>query len=270
MTLKTTLLFAILLLITGASAQDSPGLRPELLLAKNVKIKPLPAAALITKKGYHDFYTDAALHQRYAQNKNQGTKADALENRVLKVVSVEPYIFQNEKSYRVKLTDTIKNETIYYKFNRNSEKLGNYYFEVLGGLTYPDDFFCDYLKTPVAQNGEQKILAILDEGVSIIKVKKGKTVKYLLEAAIMETTVSMKRGINLNLESGHKIERPEQEITMGTKNDHVTYTTSFELTPAEVSQLAASPVKDWKIAGFERKFNEGAKLAGMVQCQRGR
>ncbi|MGV3459910.1 MAG: hypothetical protein ACO1N9_05575 [Flavobacterium sp.] len=270
MSLKTTLLFAFLLMMTGISAQDSPGLRPELLVAKNVKIKPLPEAAVITRKGYHDFYTDAALHQRYAQNKNQGTTYTALENRVLKVVSVEPYIFQNEKSYRVKLADTIKNETIYYKFSKNSEKLGNYYFEVLGGLTYPDDFFCDYLKTPMAQNGEQKIIAALDEGVTITKVKKGKTVTYMLEANIMETTVSMKRGISFTLESGHKIERPEQEITMGSKNDHVTYTTTFELTPAEVSQLAASPVKDWKIAGFERNFKEGAKFAGMVKCQRTR
>lgn len=270
MSLKTTLLFAFLLMISGVSAQDSPGLRPELLIAKNVKIKPLPDAAIITKKGYHDFYTDAALHQRYAQDKNQGTKADALENRVLKVVAVEPYIFQNEKSYRVKLADTIKNETIYYKFNKNSEKLGKYYFEVLGGLTYPDDFFCDYLKIPASQDGEQKVLAILDEGVSVVKVKKGKTVAYHLEANIMETTVSMKRGISFMLESGHKIERPAQEITLGTKNDHVTYKASFELTPAEVSQLAASPVKDWKISGFERKFIEGKKLQGMVQCQRSR
>lgn len=270
MSLNTTLLFAFLFITIGASAQDSPGLRPELLIAKNVKVKPLPQAAIISRKGYNDFYTDAALDKRYAKNANNMTKPDALEGRVLKVVSVDPYIFQNEKSYRVKLADTIKNETIYYKFNKNSEKFGNYYFEVLGGLTYPDDFFCDYLKTPAAQNGEQKVIAGIDDGITVVKIKKGKTVTYHLEANIMETTVSMKRGISLILENGHKIERPEQEITMGTKNDHVTYATTFVLTPAEVSQLSASPLKEGKISGFDRKFADGKKLQGMVHCQRSR
>ncbi|MCR5863069.1 hypothetical protein LRS05_13445 [Flavobacterium sp. J372] len=55
MSLKTTLLFAFLLMISGVSAQDSPGLRPELLIAKNVKIKPLPDAAIITKKAIMTF-----------------------------------------------------------------------------------------------------------------------------------------------------------------------------------------------------------------------
>src|SRR5688572_29097292 len=120
MYLKITLLLAFLVASVNVSAQDSPGLRPELLIAKSVKIKPLAQAALISRKGYSDFYTDAALNKRYAQTPHKVTKADALENRVLKVVAVEPYITDTEKSYRVKLADTIKNEVIYYKFSKNS------------------------------------------------------------------------------------------------------------------------------------------------------
>lgn len=265
---KITYLFAALLISITAAAQDSPGLRPELLLDKTVKVKPLTDGELAYEKGYDAFFTDAAMAKKYAETKDRRTKHDALANRYFKVKEIKPYDSYGNQNFLIQLQDTVKNELVYYKYNKYSESQKKYYFEVVGGLKYPADFYEDFLTETIDKTtGEKKIAASISEGLHVVKIKKGKEVKYKLEAVTVEQVISMLRGVSLVLEDGRKLEKPEAEAVMGTnKNDNIVYTASMELTGAEVAMLTQSKVIGGKISKFEKKYTEGEKLKEMLKC----
>jgi hypothetical protein len=265
---KITLLLAAFLFTITATAQDSPGSRPELLMDKTVKVKPLTAGILAYEKGYDNFYADEKMVKRYAETKDRRTKHDALQGRVFTVTGIRPFESSGTKNFLLHLNDTLSNEAVYYKFNQNCEVQGKYYFEVLGGLEYPDDFFCDYLKTEEDKAaGEKKLIATIAEGIHVIKVKKGSAVIYRMEAVTVEQVISMLKGVTLVFENGGSIVKPEAEVQMSTnKNDNIVYFTTFELTPADVSLLTQSRLLSGKISRFEKTYTEGQKLQGMVNC----
>jgi len=264
---KITLLFTTLFFTTAAFAQDSPGKRPQLLLDKVVKVKPLPKGMLAYQQGYDSFYADENLMKRYAENKSKKTNHEALANRMLKVTAVEPVQGAN---YKIKLQDTISNETIFYKFNETCEAKGNYYFEVVGGLDYPADFFCDYVKHESTPAGEQKITAIITEGIKITKVSKGKSSNYIMEVRTVEDHISMLPGIALVMENGLHISKPEVHADVTASNDNLLYIATFELTPHEVSLLSQSRIVSGKISKFDKTYKEGEKLRQMVKCMGGK
>jgi hypothetical protein len=264
---KITLLLAALFVSILSTAQNSPGMRPELLLSKTVKVKPLTEGELNYQKGYDAFFEDDKMVNRYAANKSNRTRHDALANRYFKVTDIRPYDSQGIKNYLIQLQDTVKNESLYYKYTKLSESQNKYYFEVVGGLKYPDDFYCDYINENTDKaTGEKKIIASITEGLHVVKIKKGKDVKYRLEAVTVEQVISMLRGVTLVLEDGRKFEKPDAEAVMLTRNDNIVYTATIELTTADVVMLTQSKVVSGKISKFEKKYTEGDKLQGMLKC----
>lgn len=265
---KITYLLTTLLLSITASAQDSPGMRPELLLDKTVKVKPLTDGELVYEKGYDAFFTDTGMTKRYAETKDRRTKHDALANRYFKVKDIMPYESYGNKNFLIQLQDTVKNEVVYYKYNRYSESQKKYYFEVVGGLKYPADFYEDFLTETIDKaTGERKIAASISEGLHVVKIKNGKDIKYRLEAVTVEQVISMLRGVTLELEDGRKLEKPDAEAVMSTnKNDNIVYTASIDLNTGELAMLTQSKVVSGKISKFEKKYTEGEKLKEMLKC----
>jgi len=256
-----TLLVTILLSLT-AVAQDSPGKRPALLIDKTVKIKPIEKGILANQKGYDSFYADADMAKRYSENKSRKTTYEALANRIFQVTAVEPVVGQGN-NYKIKLQDTIKDETVYFKFNEASERQGHYYFEVLGGLQYPPDFYCDF----VQQESGNKTVAMITEGLTITKNGSGKGAKYTMEVRAVEQIISLLPGVTLTLDNGAQITKAGAEAQMVVSdNDNIVYTATFDLTPQEISLLGQSKVVSGKISKFGKVYAEGEKLRQMVRC----
>ncbi len=266
---KITYLFIILFTYVTSSAQDSPGLRPELLIEKTVRVKPMTDGELAYEKGYDAFYTDGAMTNKYAETKERRTKHSALANRFFKVESVTAYndVYGNT-DYIIRLNDTISKEQVYYKYNKFSESQKKYYFEVVGGLKYPTDFYCDFLtEVTDKRTGEHKIIASISEGLHVIKIRKGKNVTYNLEVVTVEQVISMLRGITLLLDDGRKLEKPDAEVLMAaSKKDNINYIASVEITTAELAMLTQSKVVSGKISKFEKKYTEGEKFKEMLKC----
>lgn len=257
----TTLATALLISLT-TFAQNSPGKRPSLLLDKLVIVQPLQKTVLAYQKGYDSFYADENLLERYAENKNKKTDHDALANRVLRVKAVEPFPLQGAPDYKIVLQDTLSKETIFYKFNELAANKGNYYFEVVGGLNYPPDFYCDYI-----QQDKDALIAMLTEGISVKKIVVAKTVKYIMEVRTIEETISMVPGITLVMENGLQIVKPDVHAEVSaSSNDKLIYIASFALTPHEVSLLGQSRIVSGKISKFDKTYREGEKLKQMVKC----
>lgn len=265
---KITFLITAFLFSVAAVAQDSPGNRPELLLNKTVMVKPLTDGVLAYEKGYDAFFTSQTMAARYAENKSRRTKHDALAKRYFKIQEIQPVNNPVSKDYLIQLRDTVTEETIYYKFNPQSESLGKYYFQVVGGLKYPADFFCDFIEEHNDKaKGENVFKGSIVEGLHIKKIKKGKEVTYRLDVVTVEQVISMLRGVTLVFENGQKIEKPDAEAQMSTnKNDNIVYIASVELTPAELSLLQQQKVVSGKISKFAKTYTEGEKLKGMARC----
>lgn len=266
--IKLIQLTAFLLICITTKAQDSPGLRPELLLEKTVKVKPMTDGELAYEKGYDSFFCDAGMVKKYTETKDRRTKHSAMANRFFKVKAVKPYDVYGNTNYAIQLTDTVTNEEIYYKYNKFSESQKKYYFEVIGGLKYPADFYCDFLTEATDKaTGEHKISASISEGLHVIKIRKGKNVTYKLEVVTVEQVISMLRGVTLVLEDGRKLEKPDAEAVMAAnKNDNINYIASVEITTAELAMLTQSKVVSGKISKFEKKFTEGEKFKEMLKC----
>ena len=261
---KLTLLFYALILSTVAAAQDFPGKRPSLLTDKTIRVKPLPKGVLTYQQGYSGFYTDENLQKVYAETGNSKISVhETLADRTFKVIDVHPL---KAEDYRISLQDTIKNETIFFRYNESDEAKGGYYFEVIGGLAYPPDFFCDYLQLEGTPDGAQRASAIITEGIKISKVTRGKTVQYTMEVRTVEEIISMLKGVSLVMENGLQIVRPDIHAEMFEANDRLVYVATFELTPHEVSLLWQSKIVSGKISKFEKVYNEGEKLRQMVKC----
>ncbi|KGO78574.1 hypothetical protein Q763_17725, partial [Flavobacterium beibuense F44-8] len=113
-----------------------PFKRPELLVGKTVTIRPLTDKEIKIQKGYHNFYKDKYNIHTYHEIGFETSDPKSLENRVFKVVSSDP-------NDTVKLTlEAEDGEVIYYRLLAGYPKY--YYFEVEGGLDFPNDFYCDY------------------------------------------------------------------------------------------------------------------------------
>lgn len=262
--------FILLLLVFSltATAQNFPGKRPELLLNKTVKIVPLSDVALHYKQGYEGFYSDEYMSEPYAENKSRKTRPDALTNRMLKVTAVEPYPLPGQLNHKIVLQDTITSEKLYYEFSDTAEAKGNYHFEVIGGLKYPPDFYCDYIEQ---QNGEagtgQTFTATIAEGITVTKHIKGKGQNYTMEVRTVQTYISMVRGVILVTEDGRQIHKPDvQAEVLASVNDNLVYTATFDLTAQEVLLLGQSKVVSGKISKFEKTYTDGEKLKEMVNC----
>lgn len=266
--MKITLLLSAILISITAIAQDFPGKRPTLLLDKTVKVKPMDKTVLAYRQGYDNFYRDNYLSEPYAGNKNRKTDHNALANRVLKVTAIEPYPLPGELNYKVQLRDTVNNETIFYEYSELAQARDNYYFEVVGGLTYPPDFYCDYIaqENDESGTGETFNTAIV-EGLTITKIKRGKNAQYIMEVRSVQSIISMVKGVTLVLESGHQIIKPDvQAEVLPSGNDNLVYVAKLELTPHEISLLQQSKVVSGKVSKFDIIYTEGDKLQQMMQC----
>lgn len=266
--MRITILLSAIFISLTATAQDFPGKRPMLLMDKTVKVKPLEKTVLAYRQGYDNFYRDTYLSEPYAENKSRKTKHEALANRTLKVTAIEPYPLPGELNYKVQLLDTINNETVYYEYSELAEARGTYNFEVIGGLTYPSDFYCDYIEQENDESGTgETFTTAIVEGLTVTKSKRGKTAQYTMEVRSVQSIISMTKGVTLAMENGLQIYKPDvQAEVLPSGNDNLVYVAKLELTPHEVSLLQQSKIVSGKISKFDIIYTEGDKLQQMMQC----
>jgi len=236
--MKHVTLLLALLLIGFLNAQESfPYKRPELLINKEVTVKPMHPGSEEAFGGYENFYSDSNWSKIYKENNRSKTSSSSLTNRTFKVVSSE-FTSDTPFPYHVfKLEDKQTKELIYYMYNMKLARNDIYPFTVVGGLDVPADFYCDYVET---YGGDNPIYFI--ENMSIYKLQKkmlkGKA-KYSLNL-IMTAEPLTQEGIVVNLENNMSITRPDYPII----SDKRTFG-SFELTAKEIELL-----KNNKITGF--------------------
>lgn len=262
---KIIVVFALLLSLS-AIAQNFPEKRPELLLGKELKVKPLKE----NKKGegYEYFYSDPKMRDSYLREKVyfSVTPAGGLVGRVFKVTAVDADPERKGKA-RLTLVDQTKGETIYYSYL--SYLKHDFYFEVIGGLKLPTDLYCDFITEKKDKfTGETIYTTELLYLKTFTKIKKGAGAKYYMSISDYNKEEYLgKKGVIILLENNKRIDKPEVVIEVSPDGDRgFRYTATFELTLKDVNLLIDNKMTDTRIYIFDNVVSDNDCFYGMFGC----
>lgn len=244
--MKIKLLFIAFVLSLNAYAQDKIYGKPEILKDKQVKILPIKKRVL--NQEYTNFYSDEAMASFYKGMMLIEPKL--LENRIFNVLDVVKLpASKYGQYYRIKIQDVTNNEILYYSYNENAYSLNEYYFEVVGGLTYPEGFFCDM----VFKKFENIVFKVytttkIFTGIAIdkeINLRDGKE-EYTLHIKDGSVNAPLKKtGVTISLDNGKKIILPKQNFTYENRN----YQTVITLDKAQIELLKTSAITGIEMGG---------------------
>ena len=262
---KFILLFALLLSI-GAAAQTFPGKRPDLLLGKEIKVKPIQLSQYV--KGYKDFYSNDKLTSNYLAKDmyTHHTEIAALEGRVFKVTAVDP-IPERDKYFRLTLLDELKKETLYYKYYAGFEP--DFNFEIIGGLQFPADFYCEYIKQENLEGGKIKFATSPQDGITFTKTRDGNVTIYFMKINIRTNEKQTGKGAVVTLENGKVIKKPEAKTAGDDTPDKYGsyfYATIFPLTLEDIELLIDYKITGVKVMNASDPVLGGNMLKGMFAC----
>ncbi|MES2484553.1 MAG: hypothetical protein V4581_01195 [Bacteroidota bacterium] len=164
----TLLLLFFSLAATAQTGVNYPAFRPELLIGKEIIIQSRDWD--VNFSGYEKFYTEPDLSKRYKQNSAGYTETKALEKRHFNVTGIERKKVgtSGTEIIFIILNDPTTHETIYNWYTPGNNPDGDYYIEVAGGLTLPDDFYCDLIDVKKSEGGVQYFTEF-DAGFLILK-----------------------------------------------------------------------------------------------------
>jgi len=262
------MLLLALCLSFAANAQNFPGEKIELLNGKNLKVLPIAGAS--QKYGYKDFYTDADLKNIY-KKEGYSTPYDLLVGKEFKVVSYEPYKSYNEIKYKLLIENP---ETGKLYFDYNPKYSFTFPFEVIGGLAYPEGFFCESIvekKGNVVKQGDKWYEAPMEMGIQLSRYKGQLNPVYMKITfstdAIYDEKVTMK-GYSIIFENGKTITKPaKQLISYAGSSGTSIITTDIDFYEAnELKLLKEQKIKSIKLDKFEKVVENGFTLKEYAKC----
>jgi hypothetical protein len=263
-------LFAFLLGLS-AFAQNFPGKKIELLKDKTLKV--LPEEESLQRFGYRGFYTDHDLQNVY-RKEGTTTLYSALAGKEFKVISYEEFRmgFNNEYLFYKLLIENPETGKLYFKYN--PEYSHTFPFEVIGGLAYPEGFFCESIveeKGNVVKEGDRWYEAPMDRGIKLSRYKGQLNPIYIqvnvpTDVAHDETIV--RRGYVITFENGKTIAKPTKElISFKGPTGKTVITTDINLyEESELKLLKEQKIKSVKLDKFEMNLENGFTLREYAKC----
>lgn len=263
-TLLLALFFSLII-----TAQNYAGKKPELLLGKKVTIKPLPEPR--QKEGYDFFYANADLTggaYEPTPNSRINTRHEALMGKTFEVLNVEPIVKFGNKYHKL----TLKNSNGLVLYHLYEDKgAANNIFIVEGGLTYGDDFYCDYIKKrPFLDSGLTDYYVEAYSGLLLVKTSgKGVTPYYTLEAlTVSGGEPDETKGATITLDNGAKIERRDIKpgISVNSYGDY-RYLAAIKLTDNELELLKEHIIVHVKVGAFSKEIKDvGVNIKNALPC----
>ncbi len=257
------LCFLVVFINTYAQDKDFPGKRPALLTGKEVKVLPPDKYLLQYAKGYKRFYGGPKDISAYKKEDASSTKWDALSGRTFKVESVEPI---NDEKAMVKLKDAATGEIVYYRYWNKANEFKEYYFEVIGGLDLPNDFYCDYVTKQDLGSSVNYEISIVP-GIKITKnIDAAKKEIYRIDIDTHGLVTDSTESVSIILENGTHIDRKEAAVANYVAGSSIKNITGFELTLKELELLKASKIVNIKLGASEKKVFTTEQIMYRLPC----
>ncbi|MFP9098495.1 hypothetical protein ACLI09_05515 [Flavobacterium sp. RHBU_24] len=254
------LLLSLISIKVFSQSMDYPGKSIEMLEGKELKVKP--GTESTQKNGYQGFYTDEALTKVY-KKKSPFTKYEALVGKVFKVLSYKP----NYNDYALKLENP-ETGIIYFKYNKEGD--WNYPFEVIGGLTFPEGFFCD----KIIVDKEWDSVNVKYYYVSHTPCKEdiclyqssGRYTLYVLITAPSDRKETGLKGLTLTLENGKEVSFPDATVAVESSMDSYNYRTEVEINYEQLQLLTESPMVKKLVGNKEKQIQNGRLIMEHIKC----
>lgn len=246
-------------------AQDFPGKDVELLAGREIRVKELSES--LQKYGYDGFYKDENLKRKFACCQNYKSKYNVLVNKVFKVTSFQEYKSIGTNKFKLKLENP-ETGIIYYDYQPEYEH--SFPFEVIGGLIYPDGFFCKHInKTSDKFTDKISYNSPLDENIILYKIIENDKTLFFMRIEVYGSTISVnKEGAIILLKNGIKIVKPKAEINVDIQNHTkgYSYSTFILLDDEDIEKLTISPITDVRLYVYDRGIKNGLKFMEYLKC----
>lgn len=264
--MKKIMLAAVFMLSLFATAQESfPAKHPELLQGKDVKIVP----TIDTEKmGFDGFFTKENLTGVYMPGDNKSyTKVDALLGKQFKVNAIDKVSFPGSTTVHTRITlQGQDGQILYHRYN--SEFDFTYPFEVIGGLTLPEGFYCDYI-TKQSFSTHVEYTAMVAIGTWVTKRVEAGKASYLMSFAVYgdKDPGDMITKVTLALENNKTIVDNNQHFWPEIKSaTSYKYSFTLLLSAAQVQLLAQNKLIGVKAGPLVLPFKNATKLQGVIKC----
>jgi len=261
---KITTIVVLLCSLFMHAQENFPNKNPELLLGKEVKIIST-IQSKHEKLGYDDFYTDETLRNYYEpiSHNSSFTKEGALLGKTFNVTDIKDVSTPDFKWVRVKLEGE-DGLTLYYRYNFRPN---SYPFEVKGGLTLPDGFYCNIIEETINPES-QNFKALVDNGTWVTKdVEKGQSKYYITFAIFLPKDSKPLESATLLLE-GQKTITVKTGLIIPEFHDGNMYKYNFTvfLNKQNLALIAANKVTGVRVGEQVAPIAQGQKIQGVIKC----
>jgi hypothetical protein len=265
--MKKVILFFLIVLSSISYAQNFPSKNVEMLLGKDLKLKEKDES--LQKFGVTDLYTDYDLKRNFncCENANNN-RYKTLLGKVFRMITFEPYtdVMGNEK-FKLKLENP-EVGILYYEYDPRFEL--EFEFEVIGGLNYPDGFFCKDIESNNDMFTGEISYSTPFSPVEIHKIVKGNTARTQISLKSNGSFLTLNsKGVIILLENGYRIERPEQKIEVEearTNDGGYRYYTIFDLTENDIKLLAENKIIKYRLFRHDTNVSNGETLMLYMRC----
>ena len=251
-------LFYLFLLVSSIGfAQDYPKEAVEFIVGKELKVLPSTSED-VKKKGYSNFYKTKDFKRQLL------TKYATYNGATFKLVSFEKYKFGVENKTMIKLElSHVKIGTVYYNYDPSNKE--SFIFEIIGGIQYPDDYWCKDIN--IREDKAKAKKTYYSPLKNMVYFTKENDVYLICIRAQGKAMMMGKKGAILTLQDGSKIENPKVKIDMKTSETGLfTYEAMFTLTKEEVAKLEKSPITDYRLFTDNYKLDNGTLYQEYLKC----
>ena len=265
--MKKLILVLLLLCVSFIYAQENfPYKNPELLLGKEVKVIST-SESRDARLGYMGFYTDENFYKCYDPTSKHSSysKPETLVGKTFKITDVKDVSTPDFNKVRLKLEGK-DGLNLYYKYNYRLPS--SYPFEVTGGLTLPDGFYCNIIEENTISPEWQNFKALVDIGTWVSKdIEKGKSKYYITFAIFLPKDSKPLESATLLLERQKTI-TVETDLIIPEFHDGKTFKYNFTmfLDKQNVALIAANKIIGVKIGDQVATITQGQKIQGVINC----
>ncbi len=247
-------------------SQNYPGKNIDLLVDKEIRV--LEKREGLRRFGYRGFYESDRLTKVFACDKTLHTEYSALVGKVFRVLAARPN--KNAIGTEKHILEIENPETGRIYFDYHPEFEYSFPFEVIGGLTLPEEFYCGKIKTTQDKfNTKTKMYTAYLDGISFMKITENDTSKTYLSTKEIRSKRSVdEKGLTLLLDNGMEIQRPN--ITVDVKTNTIgngyEYSTLIELTNDEVKTIIENKIVRSRFHVYEEVVTRGEELSRLLKC----
>lgn len=284
--------FAVILSLSFLKtfSQNFPGYNPELLINKTVK--PIKIMESLQEYGYSNFYLEFDTVKKqftkdYEKNRpfpisiNNNIVSDynklvGREFKVLEIYKIDTTNSFLSKDYAIKI-ENAEIGTLFFRYNPKFTSEIDFELEIVGGLNYPEDFFCSEIKSQKDRfTDKETFYTPAKKYFRIIKyIENSITTIYLQATVSVISLKSSPKGLYFIFEDGTKLYRKDAEVIRNIEMeklldmpDYYFYSSTIKLKDSEIQKLTEKKLTDVRVDNSEILINEytSEQIKGYFNC----